>query len=172
MTSLIKSKSFSQFSQNGKIVDQHGFDAAYNGDKAVIDTMHNGKLFRIELENDEIFYLLKKIFENGQGNISASLKDSLMSDFNIGKSVLVKDLYKDKKHSKSLIASLFSDDDVSDDIVKDLSQEKTRKRGKKGKLKEEIKNKTRRKSGKKAKKEKKEKKEKKGKKDKKGEDEM
>ena len=139
MSTYIKSTAFTQTNKNGKIVNQKGYDAVYDGNLAVIDTLSNGNLFRIELDKDDIFYLLKNFYKSGSN--SGSLKDSLMRDFNIDKRSLLHDLYKDSDYSKSQLASLYSDiyeEDIdttrsSSSNIFGKDERKTAKQQKKGK---------------------------------------
>lgn len=143
MSTYIKSSAFTQTNKNGKIVNQRGYDAVYDGNVAVIDAVSNGNLFRIELDKDDVFDLLKKFYKSGtnSGSNSGSLKDSLMRDFNIDKTSLLDDLYKYSNYSKSRLASVFSDRDEDDmdsgrsgsSSVLGKGERKTAKRQKKGK---------------------------------------
>ena len=128
MPTNFRSKSFSQSSINGDVVKQRGYDVAYDGEKAVIDALKNGELFRYELDKDEFFNLMKKYYSSNRSG-SRSIKDTLMSDFDIDKTGLVGDLLKDKEYSGSLMSPMFSDVDESDvDDGSGVDRAKTRKR--------------------------------------------
>ena len=141
MSTYIQSKAFSQISKNGKVLKKSGYDAMYDGDKAIIDTMNNDKFVRVELENDELIYLLKKFMKSNSRN-SKSVKDILMRDFNINKESLVKDMYKNNKQSRSIVTPLFSDNQTTTKVKektqkrhkhKQQKKEQTRRRGQKNK---------------------------------------
>ena len=124
MPTNFRSKSFKQTSVNDKVVKQRGYDVAYDGEKAVIDALKNGELYRYELDKDEFFNLMKKYYSSNRSG-SRSIKDTLMSDFDIDKTELVGDLLKDKEYSKSLMSPMFSDVGESD-----VDRANTRKRKK------------------------------------------
>ena len=89
-----RSKSFNQTSVNNAVVKQRGYDVAYDGEKAVIDALKNGELFRYEMDKDEFVNLMKKYSTSNRSG-ARSINDTLMRDFNIDKT------RKRKKRKKS-----------------------------------------------------------------------
>ena len=77
---------------------------------------------------------MKKYYSSNRSG-SRSIKDTLMSDFDIDKTGLVGDLLKDKEYSKSLMSPMFSDVGESDVDV----GTKTRKRKKRKKSRDTAK---------------------------------
>lgn len=149
MSTNFHSKSFRQTAVNDKVVDRSGYNIAYDGENAVIDALKNDELYRVEIDRDEFFNLMKQFYKSNRSG-SRSIRDTLMNDFDIDKSGLVGDLFRDKEYSRSLISSMFSDDDNASyrDYNKETGVGVTKKRKLrrgKGKLRDTAKKRPRRK---------------------------
>lgn len=123
MSSKFQSKSYKQTSVNNKIVDRSGYDVAYDGKNAVIDALKNDELYRVEMDRDEFLNLMKQFYKSNRSR-SQSIRDTLIKDFDIDKTELVGDLFRDKEYTRSLMSPMFSDDYQSDVDI----GSKTRKR--------------------------------------------
>lgn len=112
MSTNFRSKSYRQTSVNDKVLDRSGYDIKYDGEGAVIDTLKNDDLYRVKMDNDEFFNLMKRFYKSNRSG-SRSIEGTLMKDFDIDKSRLVGDLFRDKEYSRSLMSPMFSDVDDS-----------------------------------------------------------
>ena len=132
MSTNFRSKSFKQTSINDKVVDRSGYNIKYDGEGAVIDALKNDDLYRVEMDRGEFFDLMKHYYKSNRSG-SRSIRDTLMKNFNIDKSGLVGDLFRDKEYTRSLMSPMFSDDDDDHsgsgrDINKATNVTKKRKR--------------------------------------------
>ena len=109
MSTKFQSKSFRQTSINDKVVDRSGYDIKYDGEKAVFDSLKNEDLYRMEMNRDEFFDLMKHYFKSNRSK-SQSIKDTLMNDFDIDKIGLVGDLFRDKEYTRSLMSPILTND--------------------------------------------------------------
>lgn len=130
MSTNFRSKSYKQTSVNDKIVDRSGYDIKYDDEGAVIDTLKNEDMYRVKMDNDEFLNLMKRYYKSNRSG-SRSIRDTLMKDFDIDKTGLVGDLFRDKDYSRSLMSPMFSDHDDSTsyrDYDKGANVTKKRKR--------------------------------------------
>ena len=143
MSTNFRSKSFKQTSVNNKIIDRSGYDVAYDGENAVFDALKNDELYRVEMDKDEFFNLMKKFYKSNRSG-SRSIKDTLMGDFDIDKTGLIGDLLKDKEYTRTLMSPMFSDLDDNKETGLGATKKRKRRRGK-GKLRDTAKKRPRRK---------------------------
>ena len=64
MDTFITTKSFHEVTKNGKVIDKKMLNAKYDGNIAVIDTLHHDKAYRFELTKQDIQNMLKKLVSN------------------------------------------------------------------------------------------------------------
>ena len=122
---ILKSSGITTSSFNGKLIDQQAFNAHYDGNNAIIETLNNGNFKKILLDKNDINNILESFFENkinkinknnkdnknNKNNKSSSnnklLLDKLISDYKI--SVQPSEYYNNLKDTNDEIKNLFTD---------------------------------------------------------------
>lgn len=71
MSTFVSTKSYHELKKNGRVLDKKMLDAAYDGNKAIIDSYDNNKAHRFEFSKQDIQQMMGKYLSN---NSNGSLR--------------------------------------------------------------------------------------------------
>ena len=74
MPTFVSTKSYHELKKNGKVIDKKMLDAAYDGNKAIIDSYDNNKAHRFEFSKQDIQQMMEKYSSNRSNTSTRSRK--------------------------------------------------------------------------------------------------
>ena len=78
MSTFVTTKSYHEVKKNGKVIDKKMLDAAYDGNKAIIDSYDNNKAHRFEFSKQDIQQMMEKYLSNRSNKFTRSRKPCLL----------------------------------------------------------------------------------------------
>jgi hypothetical protein len=110
---IFKSSAFSTSSVNNKLVNEQGYNAEFDGDKALIKTLDNGKFKQYILDKEDIKKILQPFYTSkykrhfSNSDLHSGLLHRLSNDYDVV--VEPKEFYKNLKPLEKDLKDLYID---------------------------------------------------------------